>query len=134
MRGCGMMGEHLQRFHAFALAALFELLPEHDLLARLMPALIEFEFSTLLRLLDGPSGKHLRQFGYVLLRVAAVNAQRMEFHNLACVVFIQSAGTLCLLLCCLLGSGPRGIVNNHSKRTSAQPSTSGKSSPVLCLI
>src|SRR4051794_14479333 len=129
-----MMRKHLQRFHAFALATFFELLPEHDFFARLVPALIELEFPTLLRLLDGPPGEDLRQFGYVLLRVAAVDAQRVKFHNLARVIFIQSAGTLRLLLCCLLRSRARRIVDDHSKRTAAQASTAWKSSPVLRLI
>src|SRR5947209_7108026 len=97
-----------------------------------MPALIELEFSTLLRFLDGPPREDFRQFGYILLRVAAVNAQRMEFHDLSRIVFVQSAGTLRFLLRCLLRSWR--IVDDHSKRTAAQASTSGKSSPISRLI
>src|SRR4029077_7633556 len=64
----------------------------------IMQSLVKFKLRTLPRLLDGPACEAPRDFGHILLCVAAIDANRVEFHELAAVVFIQSAFVLLLLL------------------------------------
>jgi hypothetical protein len=52
---------------------------------------IELEFGHALRLAYGPPGKAARCFGDVLLGIAAVHAQRMQFQQFASIVLIQPA-------------------------------------------
>ena len=47
---------------------------------------------------DGPAGKAARNFLNIFLRVAAVNAECVQFHQLARVVFIDAPSLLPLLL------------------------------------
>ena len=63
---------------------------EHVLLAFVVHPLVEFEIRRPLRFADRPSGKAARDFSDVLLRVAAIDAQRVQFHQLAAVVLIQA--------------------------------------------
>ena len=44
-----------------------------------------------LRLADGPAGEAAGHFGDIFLGVAAVHAERVQFHQLAPVVLIQAA-------------------------------------------
>ena len=46
---------------------------------------------------DGPSGKDFGDFGDVALRVAAVDAEGVQFQQLAAVVFVQAACSVCAL-------------------------------------
>ena len=128
------MRTHLERLHTFTLATFFELFSEHDFFARLVPALVKLEFAALLRFFDRPAGENFGEFGDIFLRVAAINAQRVEFHDLSRIVLVESAGTLGLLLRCLLWSWSWRIVKNHSKRPTPQPSVSEKSSTIFRLI
>src|SRR5215204_5133514 len=43
---------------------------------------------------DGPTGEATRYFLHVFLYIAAVNAERMQFHQLARVVFVNAASLL----------------------------------------
>ena len=40
---------------------------------------------------DSPAGEDLRELLHVLLRVAAVDAERVQLEQLACVVFVEAA-------------------------------------------
>ena len=41
-------------------------------------------------IVNRPPGERTRHFGHVFLRVAAIDAQRVQLHQLAAVVFVQS--------------------------------------------
>src|SRR5271168_5558602 len=73
------------------------LFSEHELGVGIMQIVVELEFGSLARLLDGPAGEAARYFGDVFLRVAAVNAEGVQFHQLAAVIFIQTAIVFLLL-------------------------------------
>src|SRR5262245_23480772 len=47
--------------------------------------------SLLVRLLNGPAAEASRYFLHILLRVSAVDSERMQFHQLARVVFVQTS-------------------------------------------
>ena len=49
------------------------------------------EAAALPRVVDRPAGERARHFGDVLLRVAAVDAERVQLHQLAAVVLVQPA-------------------------------------------
>ena len=51
---------------------------------------VEAEAAALPRLLDRPAGERARDLGDVLLRVAAVDAERVQLHQLAAVVLVQA--------------------------------------------
>ena len=65
--------------------------PQYHLWIRVMQTLVEPELRVALRLPNGPPGEAARHFDHVLLRISAIDAQRMQFHQLAAVVFIQAA-------------------------------------------
>src|SRR5215470_10554608 len=93
-----MAGKNLKHLHPFALSTAFNLVPEDHLFSRLMHAIVEEELSAASWFLDRPSGQDARQFGHILLRVTTVYAQRVQLHDLASVVLIQTTGPLCLCL------------------------------------
>ena len=68
-----------------------------DFLAFIVHAVVVEEIAALLRGADGPAGEAARYFGHILLRVAAVDTQGVQFHQFAAVVFIQSTRMLVLL-------------------------------------
>ena len=46
--------------------------------------------AALTRIVNRPAGERTRHLGHVLLRVAAVHAERVQLHQLAAVVLVQS--------------------------------------------
>src|SRR6185503_13614676 len=73
----GMRGDDVEYALAFVHAAGLDGLAEHDLLAAIVPPWGEHESRALTRL-HRPTGKRLRDIDDVVLRVAAVNAERVE--------------------------------------------------------
>ena len=80
----------MQDFEAFIFAMLFDLFAEHNLGAGVVAAFVELEASAPVRLVDRPAGEHASHFGDVVLGVAAVYAQCVEFHELAPIVFVEA--------------------------------------------
>ena len=66
---------------------------EHHLLAVVMQGRREAEAAALARLLDAPAGEGARHLGDVVLRVAAVDAERVQFQQFAPVVLVQPGRT-----------------------------------------
>src|SRR5688572_10431609 len=79
---------------------------EHDLLPGIVDARLEDEAPAafhptapsprggapgLPRVLDRPARERARDFGHVLLRIAAVDAERVQLHQLAAVVLVESS-------------------------------------------
>src|SRR6185503_7264510 len=73
-----------------------EFLPENHLLAGVVNVRVEDELAALP--LERPSGQGTRDFLHVLLRVAAVDAERVKLHQLAGVVLVEAATTALLQL------------------------------------
>src|SRR5690348_9058191 len=73
-----------------------ELLTENDLLAGVVNVGIEEELAALA--LKGPSGQRARHFLNILLRIAAVDAERVQLHQLTRVVFVETASRALLQL------------------------------------
>src|SRR5271170_1351269 len=69
-------------------------MPEYKLGPGFVHSRIELEATALGGLVDGPSGKNFGHLGDILLRVAAVDAQGMEFEQLASVIFVQTIAAL----------------------------------------
>src|SRR5215468_11064841 len=82
-----------------------DFLSEYDFRIRIMQAVVELEFRILARLFNRPSGEAARDFRYIFLCVAAVHAERVQLHQLAAIIFIQTAFLLFLLT--LLRQGRR---------------------------
>jgi len=72
-------------------AAGFDPVAKHQLLAVVVHPRLEAEAAALAGVRDGPARERARDFLYVLLRVAAVDPERVELHQLACVVLVQPA-------------------------------------------
>ena len=79
--------EHL--FPVLDAASGLERVAEHPLDAAIVGLLVEDEAARLARLPQRPSRERARDVDDVLLRVAAVDAERVQLHQLAAVVFIQ---------------------------------------------
>ena len=67
---------------------------EHDLDALVVDARLEAESAALLRSIDGPPGERPRDFGDILLRVAAIDAERVQLQQLAPIVLVEPARRL----------------------------------------
>src|SRR4051812_19111943 len=63
---------------------------EHDLLPFVVQPRVEDELAALSGPVDRPPGERTRHLGDVLLRIAAVHAERVELQQLASVVFVKS--------------------------------------------
>ena len=101
VRGRRMRREHVEHALALVLAVSGrEALAEDDLLARVVHLRPEDEPAALLRTIDGPAGQRARHFDDVFLRVAAVDAERVQFHQLAAVVLVQAARRAARCACC----------------------------------
>ncbi len=93
MRRDRAIRKQMQNLHAFRLAVEGELMPQGDFLSGLVTARVKGVISALVGPLNVPAGKDLRHLGDVALRVSAVDAEGVEFHQLARVVFIESHRT-----------------------------------------
>src|SRR5262245_21631878 len=72
-------------------------LAKHDLLARLMKALEENKSAAVVRrayVEVGPAGEHIRKTRDIGLRIAAADAERVQFENLAGEVLGQTLVTI----------------------------------------
>src|SRR5688572_17499415 len=100
--------EHLQT--VIETAARGNLVTEHDLLAVIVCSRVEekrtrnparglasqrvYSRRAATRLKDGPTCKATRNFLHVFLRVTTVDTERVQFHQLARVVFVDTAARL----------------------------------------
>src|SRR5690349_11152818 len=92
-----MPSHNVQHAFAFILAVTGgELLSEDHLLARVGDRRVEDVFAGLS--IECPSGERARDFLHVLLGVPAVDAERVQFHQLASVVLVQAATAALLRL------------------------------------
>src|SRR5437660_1665131 len=94
VRRLRMPRQHTEYFQAFFRTIFFDLVSEDDLLAWFMHARVKTECASILRLFNGPAGEDFGDFGYVLLRVSAVDAEGVKLHEFATVVFVKAAGLL----------------------------------------
>ena len=83
--------QNVEDFLAVFHSALVNLVSEHGLHAGVMEALFKEKFRIAPRLPDAPSGERLRDVDDVILRVSAIHAERVQFHQLAPVILIQAA-------------------------------------------
>src|SRR2546430_7330134 len=122
-----MSSEQVQHFASFFFAIGFDAVSENDLVARLVHTLFESKAAALFGLLQSPSGENSRDLSDIFLSVAAVDSERVQFHKLAPIVFIQ-AGTPSLALLynqrtvsCAPSIAFRHSVRNIGVRSHAQP-------------
>src|SRR5437773_2133871 len=85
----GLLTGVMNEWAEHELAACTRLLAESDLRGL---ALLLGHRVGVLHLRDGPSGECTRHFLYVLLGIASIDSHRMEFHQFARVVFVDSSG------------------------------------------
>src|SRR2546421_5598956 len=84
--------------HAFTVrdaAARQNLVTEDDFLAVVMQSRTIEKQALLVWLLDGPTAEATRDFLYVLLRVSAIDTERVQLHQLAGIIFIKAAVRPC---------------------------------------
>ncbi len=55
---------------------------------------VELKFAAELRPIHGPARQHPGYLGDIRLRVAAIHAYSVQFHQLAGIIFVQSFGRL----------------------------------------
>ena len=93
-----MLRQQVEHFVAFLdTAADREALAENHLVLRVMQLGAEHEFAPELHC-DRPAGERAGDFLHVLLRVAAIDAERMQLHELARIVLIESLARPAYLL------------------------------------
>ena len=94
----GCRREDVEHLLAVGLAAArLDDVAEHHLLAGVVQARVEREAAALPRAVDRPAGERARHLGDVLLRVAAVDAERVQLHQLAAVVLVEALGRVLAL-------------------------------------
>ena len=89
--GVRIARQNIQDFFAVFHSTGVNLMPEDGFRAVVVNAIVEEEFGVAARLLDRPSGKGLCDIDDVVLRVAAIDAERVQFHQLAAIIFVQAA-------------------------------------------
>ncbi len=84
---------HKQVNHLLAIlhSARVNFLAEHEFGIGIVQPVVKFEFRVLPRLLDRPASEAARHFRDVFLRVTAIHAEGVQFHQLAPVILIQPA-------------------------------------------
>src|SRR5262249_58012038 len=90
VRGRRVFGEDVEDLFAVPFAARLDDMSQHDFLPVVVPAWIEREASALPRPIDRPAGERARHFRYVMLCVAAVDAERVQLHQFAPVVLVEA--------------------------------------------
>src|SRR6185295_2521047 len=91
LRGGRMACQKIDDLNTVVHAAERDPPPQHDFLARIVQAWLETKLGIAARPQKRPAGKAARDFTHVLLRVAAIDAKSMKFHQLASVIFIEPA-------------------------------------------
>src|SRR5216117_1209051 len=87
-----MFGQNIENLFAVVLsAASLDAMAEYGLFAGVVDPGIEPEAGALPRILDRPSCEGARHLCHVLLRIPAVHAQSMQFHQLTPVVFVEAS-------------------------------------------
>src|ERR1700739_2259933 len=107
--------EQIKHFFSIPHPAGVDPMPENHLRIWIMKALVKPELRIALRLPDGPAGETARHFDDVLLRIPAVNAKRMQFHQLAAVILIQAALLLFGLIRLRARRRKRGLAERAAK-------------------
>src|SRR5215212_7315874 len=64
---------------------------EDEFLPGIVNARIELKTAAHARIVNRPPGQRARHFGDVLLRIAAVDAESVQFHQLAPIVFVETS-------------------------------------------
>ena len=84
-----MVREDIDRLKAILLAAARgDFVAEHGLLAEVVHERREHEFG-IGRVANRPAGEAARHRDHVVLRIAALDAERVQLHHLAAVVFVE---------------------------------------------
>src|SRR5437660_10410050 len=86
-----MSSEQVQHFASFFFAIGFDAVSENDLVARLVHTLFQSKAAALFGLLQSTSGENSRHLSDIILSVADVDSERVQFHKLEPVVFIQTS-------------------------------------------
>src|SRR6266513_3148576 len=103
-----------------------KLVAEDDFLARVVHLRTENKTTTLSGRLDRPAGEGTRDVDHILLRVSAIDPERVELEQLTPVVLIQALSLpllLCLLLLLPFDLSSRAH-RSHDRTKSASPSPS----------
>ena len=87
-----MRGQNIQHFFTIVHAtAGWNDVAEYNFLAFIVQLVVVEKAASFARLENGPAGEAARHLRYILLRITAVHAERVQLHQLAAVVFIQAA-------------------------------------------
>src|SRR5437762_992001 len=81
----------MQNLFTFILAFWLDAMAQHKLWPRFMHSRLVAELCVLHGPLDGPPRENLCYFRDIPLRVAAIDAERVQFEQLAPIVLVQSA-------------------------------------------
>src|ERR1700747_2841841 len=71
---------------------------ENDFRIGIVDAFVKLELRIFARFFNGPSSKTARDFGYILLGVAAVNAEGVQLPQLGSIIFVPTPFLLFLVL------------------------------------
>src|SRR5215472_6298630 len=93
-RGGRALRENVERFFSFGLASRLQRMPEKDFRAEVVTGTREYgsmvrKFASV-GAIDAPSRQNTRQSVYVLLGIAAIDAERVQLHHLARKVLVES--------------------------------------------
>src|SRR4051812_18803932 len=84
-----MLRENIEDFFAVALATAADHVSEHEFFSRIVRSRVEAVAATLKRIADRPPCECARDRDNIRLCVAAIDAERVELHQLTRVVLVQ---------------------------------------------
>src|SRR5262245_30916895 len=88
--GARMVGQNVDHGLAITDTAGIDFVTENEFFSVIVHPWTEHELAAQLRPVNGPARKGPRHFLDVLLRIAAVNTQRVQFHQLPSVILIDT--------------------------------------------
>src|SRR5438445_1489115 len=91
MRSMRIARQQIEHLLAISDSARMNFLAQHALGLGIMDAIVESKFRLGSRIADGPACETARHFDHVLLGIAAVDSERVQFHQFAPVIFVEAA-------------------------------------------
>src|SRR5665213_3793022 len=98
MRGVRVARQQIEHFLPIPDASGLDLMAEHGLGIWIVKPLVEPELRIASRRANRPASEALGHFNDILLRISAIDAQGVQFHQFPAIVFVKAASLLLLLI------------------------------------
>ena len=134
MRGVRIARQQVENLLTILDAAAVNPVAQHRLGIGIVQPLVKPELRRALRRANRPAGEALGYLEHVLLSIAGIDAQGMQFHQLAAVIFVEAAVLILLSLRLPLRPGIRARHARGESKAAATESTAHPAARLLLLL